>query len=196
VLWTRFPFGLFEKIGRPILRDAVLVYPRLRALAPGDLPAAFHPGWQERMRRGQGASLYNLRPYRAGDDPRLIHWRTSARLGEPMLKELAEEDRPRVRLVLQDPVPGCAADRLEADLSLAASLAAWVIRSGTALELITAEGATGFGDDEAHLERIFQRLALYAPPGTPRRMALVRDDVRSVRLVLGAGGFGQATEAG
>ncbi|MFB3816611.1 MAG: DUF58 domain-containing protein [Candidatus Methylomirabilales bacterium] len=187
VLWTRFPFGLFEKIGRPAHRDPVLVYPRVRALRPGEIPAILQPGWRERDRRGQGASLYNLRPYRPGDDPRLIHWRTSARMGDLMLKELAEEDRPRVCLLLHDPAPGSLAERVEADLSLAASLAAWAVRSGLAVELITADGPTGQGDDEAHLDRILTRLALYEAPPAPRPLPAPPAGGRAVRVALGAG---------
>jgi uncharacterized protein (DUF58 family) len=100
---TRFPFGLFTKVTRPLLRDLVLVYPALRALAPDEIPATVDPGWRERDRRGHGASLRNLRPYRSGDDPRLLHWKTSAKAGDLMVKELDDEDRPRVYLEVQDP---------------------------------------------------------------------------------------------
>jgi uncharacterized protein (DUF58 family) len=187
VLWTGFPFGLFHKVARPAHRDAVLVYPRLRALEPGEIPPALQGGWQERVWRGQGASLHNLRPYHAGDDRRLIHWRTSARLGDLMLKEMAAEDRPRIRIVVEDPVRGRAGAEAEAELSRAASLAAWAVRRGMLVDLVTAEGATGFGHDTAHLDRILTRLALYRAPTTPRPVPLPADGCRCVRVPLGGG---------
>jgi hypothetical protein len=76
---------------------------------------------------------------------------------------------------------------VEADLSLAASLAAWAIRSGVALELVTAEGRTGQGDDEAHLDRILTRLAVYAVPPAPRGLPAPTAGGRAVRITLGAG---------
>jgi len=167
-LFTRFPFGLFVKISRPLLADPVLVYPAVRPLARGEIPAVLDPGWREQPRRGQGAGLYNLRPYRPGDDLRLIHWKTSARTGELTLREAEDEDRPRLRILVEDPAPDAPPEAVEADLSYAASLAAHALRRGIALQLATAEGTTGFGQGEAHLDRILERLALYTRPAAPR----------------------------
>ena len=182
---TRFPFGLFAKVSRPILADPVLVYPALRALAPGEVPAALGPGWRERDRRGQGASLRNLRPYRPGDDPRLLHWKTSAKAGDLMVKELGDEERPRVRLVVEDPAPGTPPDLIEANLSYAASLAAHALRLGSQVQLATAEGSTGFGQGEPHLDRILERLALYEAPAAPRPLASPEEG-RTVHIRLDA----------
>jgi uncharacterized protein (DUF58 family) len=187
VVWTRFPFGLFSKLSRPLLVEAVLVYPAVRPLRPEELPCGLGEARRPRDRRGLGSALRNLRQYRAGDDPRLIHWKTSARTGELMLKELEEEGRPQLRLVVEDPAPGAAADRIEADLSTAASLATWAVRGGTAVELVTAEGPSGFGEDEAHLDRILTRLALYEAPPAPRPMARGAGEARTIRLALGQG---------
>ncbi len=180
---TRFPFGLFAKVSRPILADPVLVYPAVRALAPGEVPAALDPGRRERDRRGHGASLRSLRPYRPGDDPRLLHWKTSAKAGDLMVKELGDEDLPRVRLVVEDPAPGTPPDLIEANLSYAASLAAHAVRLGCQVQLGIADGSTGFGQGEAHLDRILERLALYEAPAAPRPSALPEDG-RTVHVRL------------
>jgi len=165
---TRFPFGLFVKESRPILTDAVLVYPSLCALTPGEIATALDPGWRERNRRGQGGSLRNLRPYRSGDDPRLLHWKTSAKAGDLMVKELADEDRPRVRLVVEDPAPDAPVEVIEANISYVASIAVYAIRMGSQVDLTTADESTGFGHGEAHLDGILERLALYEAPPRPR----------------------------
>jgi uncharacterized protein (DUF58 family) len=185
-LFTRFPFGLFVKISRPLLMDPVLVYPAVRALAPGEIPAVLDPGWRERPRRGHGAGLYNLRPYRPGDDPRLIHWKTSAKTGDLVLKETEDEDRPRVRIVIEDPAPEAPAAAVEGDISYAASLAAHALRRGTLVQLVTPNGATEFGQGEAHLDRILERLALYERPEAPRPAPIVDDDARAVTIPLGS----------
>lgn len=187
VLWTRFPFGLFSKSSRPLLQDSVVVYPAVRPLRRGELPSFLEGGRRQRDRRGRGAALRNLRPYRAGDDPRLIHWKTSARTGELMLKEMEEEDRPRLRVVVQDPAAGAAADRIEADISTAASLAAGAVRSGVAVELVTAEEATGFGEGQDHLDRILTCLALYVAPPMVRPVRSTSDEAATIWLALGQG---------
>lgn len=185
-LFTLFPFGVFSKSSRPIQSHAVLVYPAVHPLAPGDVPAALEPGWRERYRRGRGAGLYNLRPYRPGDDPRRLHWKTSARTGELILTEHEEEERPRIRLVVEDPAPDAAAEQVEADLSYAASLAAHAIGLGALVGLTTAESVTDFGVGEAHLDRILEQLALYASPAIPRSLPAKAYAGSEVRLRLGA----------
>jgi len=185
-LFTRFPFGLFAKISRPLLVDPVLVYPAIRPLAPDEIPAVMDPGWRERSRRGHGAGLYNLRPYRPGDDPRQIHWKTSARTGDLVLKETEDEDRPRVRIAIEDPAPEAPTSVVEADIGYAASLAAHAIRRGIQVQMATPEGATEFGQGEVHLDRILERLALYLRPAAPRPGPALDDEARTVQIRLGA----------
>jgi len=193
-LSTRFPFGLFAKISRPILADPVLVYPAVRPLATKEIPAALDAGWRERHRRGGGTGLYNLRPYRPGDDTRLVHWKTSARLGDLILKELEEEDRLRIRLTIEDPVPGTLPDKIEADLSYLASLATHAIRCGAMVDLVTAEGSSGFGMGDAHLDRMLEWLALYIVPSAPRPLRAGFDAEREVRVRLGASRHAEEAE--
>src|SRR3972149_65692 len=64
-------------------------------------------GWggEREPRPGRGTDLYNLREYRWGDDPRLIHWKSTAKSGAVMVRELEAEAALSVRLVLEDPPP-------------------------------------------------------------------------------------------
>ena len=186
-LFTRFPFGLFTKSSRPIQTQPVLVYPAVRPLARAEVPAALESGWRERHLRGRGAGLYNLRQYRPGDDPRLLHWKTSARTGDLVLREHEAEERPQVRMILEDPAPGAAAEAVEKDLSYAASVAAYAIRRGAAVELVTGDGVLPFDTGEAHLDRVLEWLAVYAPPAAPRLVRSLGTAAREVRMRLGAG---------
>jgi uncharacterized protein (DUF58 family) len=183
-LHTRFPFGLFAKVSRPLLAEPVLVFPALHPLAPDEVPAALDPGWRDRDRRGQGAGLRNLRPYRPGDDPRLLHWKTSAKAGDLMLKELEDEERPRVSLLVEDPASGTPPDLVERNVSFAASLAALATRRGAQVRLLTAEGGTAFGQGPGHLDRILERLALYEVPAAPRPAPAPDRTGRTVRIRL------------
>ncbi len=186
-LSTRFPFGLFTKSSRPIQNQPVLVYPTVRPLARHEVPAALEAGWRERHLRGRGAGLYNLRQYRPGDDPRLLHWKTSARMGDLILTEREAEERPQVRLILEDPAPPAAAEAVERDLSYAASVAAHAIRRGAAVELVSGDGVLAFGTGEAHLDRLLERLAVYTSPAAPRLARSPATVAREVRIHLGAG---------
>jgi uncharacterized protein (DUF58 family) len=123
-----------------------------------------------------------------------VHWRTSARTGELILKELEEEDRPQIRLIVEDPLPGTPTEAVEADLISVASLAAHAIRQGASLELLTAEGSSGPGAGEVHLDRILERLALYLVPDAPRPLRAVGEAGREVRFRLGARGAGRGSE--
>jgi uncharacterized protein (DUF58 family) len=65
------------------------------------------------VRAGHGTDLYGVREYRAGDPLRRIHWRTSARRGELVVREF-EPPGLRVLALLLDPEPAsrAAADQL------------------------------------------------------------------------------------
>jgi uncharacterized protein (DUF58 family) len=141
---------------------------------------------QERQRRGNGTGLHALRPYRPGDDTRLVHWKTSARLGELVVKETEDEEGSSVRLVVEDPAPGTPSDAIEADLGYVASVAQHAIRRGARVELVTAEESSGVGGGEPHLDRILRLLALYTIPDRPRSVAAGRGIDREIRVRLGA----------
>jgi uncharacterized protein (DUF58 family) len=104
-----------------------------------------------------------------------------------LLKELEDEDRPRLRLVVLDPFAGAPAAQVETDLSYVASVAAHALRRGAEVELVTPEGSIGPGQGEASLDRILECLALYEVPRAPRPVRIVPDGSREVRIQLGSG---------
>jgi len=180
---TRFPFGVFLKAGRPLLQEEVLVFPAvgppppalLRQVGSGAVPA---------RRRGRGADLHNLREYRAGDDPRLIHWRSSAKSGALTVREFEAETSLDMRIALEgtgarDPV------RLEAGLSEAASLAVQLLALGAQVELSGPGIAVPLGRGRAHQVRLLTELALYAPAVSRSAAAPASAGVREVRIGLG-----------
>ncbi len=164
---TRYPFGLFFKTSRPGPGDEVLVYPRIVPLPPTLLKVLTSWGVQARYQKGRGSGLYDLRPFREGDDFRLIHWKTSAKAGELMLKELEREEGGKVTLLIKDPEPTASAEKVEEDISLVASLAAHFIKQDAEVRLLTTNGTIPFGRGIPHLHRILEHLALYHPGRTP-----------------------------
>jgi uncharacterized protein (DUF58 family) len=64
-----------------------------------------HLGAQTSTQRGRGLEFQEVRPYVAGDDPRSIDWRVTARRGRPHTK-LFREERERPVWLLVDLQPG------------------------------------------------------------------------------------------
>jgi uncharacterized protein (DUF58 family) len=159
---TRFPFGLFVKAGRPALTDEVVVFPAVRPVPDESLRRLGETGDASARRRGRANELYNLRGYRSGDDPRFIHWRSSAKAEALMVRELEADTSPNTRLVLVGRGRR-GADALERGLSEAASLAVALVRAGAGVELAGPDCAVPLGHGRGHLRRVLTALALYDP---------------------------------
>jgi uncharacterized protein (DUF58 family) len=176
---TRYPFGL---VGRRVQfgpARRVLVLPRagklsrdrlrqhLRGADPrGD--RTHRRGWQHESAQ---ADFHGLRPFRFGDSPKLIHWRTSARRGELLIREF--EDVPGADLfVVVD--PACAGEEFEAVVCLSASIVhAWCRQRGDrlvfALGGVVLDGPTG----PEHARAVLEALALAAPgPADPAALGV------------------------
>lgn len=159
---TAFPFGLFVKTGPPLLVDEeVLVYPAVSPVLGRRLADA-GVGETQARRRGRGHDLHNLRAYRTGDEPHLIHWRTTARSGSLTVRELEEDTTEDTRIVLTG-VGAADPARLEQALSEAASLAVHLLRGGSGVELAGAAGFVPLGHGRGQERALLTALALYAP---------------------------------
>lgn len=106
-VYSSDPLAFFRD-ARPV-SDAtvVLVLPRFKSLAdripPRELEAA-----TAAPRAGSGNELFGIREYRPGDSLRRIHWRSSARHGELVVREY-EPPGMRTVSILVDPAPPTAA---------------------------------------------------------------------------------------
>jgi uncharacterized protein (DUF58 family) len=179
-LTTRFPFGLFLKAGRVMLDREVLVFPAVRPISPEELLRLVGAGTSAVRRRGRGHDLYNLRAYRAGDDPRLIHWRSSAKVESLLVREMEAETTEDTRVVLSGRGERDAA-RLEVALSEAASIAMHLARAGAGVELTGAGLFVPLGRGPGQARRILTELALYDPRASEAGAAGLGPGVRAWR---------------
>ena len=91
---TAAPLGLFWSSRPHTAKAKAIVYPTVLPLSACPLidEMGREDNWQIRSDRYYQAATEGvtkaLRPYRAGDPTRLIHWRTSARYGELKVREL------------------------------------------------------------------------------------------------------------
>src|SRR5207237_1949755 len=80
----------------------LLVYPRLVALERlfSEGGSYGHDGRRVLLRRPSGFDLHSVRDYEQGESLRKVHWRSTAKRGELMVKELEDAPRDEVAVLL------------------------------------------------------------------------------------------------
>ena len=144
---TRFPFGL-------IVSQIILPQQQEFYVAPalGNL----NPIWEQRVRsavvgseaikrkRGlEDDEFYALRPWRSGDSKKNIHWRTSAKYGQPIVKQHDQPDNRDFAMLLDlhlGPDQNDGEEKCERALRFAATV---VLHLGTAVQGRVAIGICG-----------------------------------------------------
>jgi len=144
---SRFPLGLMERSIDLGLVEQFVVYPRIgrikpqwrHAAAAGELAS-------EQARIGHSASddeFHRLREYRRGDNPRAIHWRTTARRNELMVKEFQHGRSQDLLLALDLWLPPSAVAARGLLSPAVAGTGAGMV-AGTVTELARVEMAVSF----------------------------------------------------
>jgi uncharacterized protein (DUF58 family) len=102
-LGTSDPLGFFQSFRRLADGDVAVVLPRFKSLA-ARREALEVEASMAAPRAGSGNELFGIREYRAGDSLRRIHWRSSARHGELVVREYEPPGAQRLA-ILVDPQP-------------------------------------------------------------------------------------------
>jgi uncharacterized protein (DUF58 family) len=183
-LSTSVPFGMFTKERDVRLPGELVIWPRTDA--PARIPSA--PGGRNRPTTsasvagtaGARGEYRGLREYRPGDDPRDIHWRSTARRGEPVVREYDADAGEALWICLD--TNGLPGDRAESAIETAASLAAHALSQGRRFALQTPARSVEPGSGTGQLERVLDALARtdfdpvgrsVTPPTDPRQCLLV-----------------------
>ncbi|HEU5455731.1 MAG TPA: DUF58 domain-containing protein, partial [Nocardioides sp.] len=140
------PFGLVE-LGRAFQTTVPLtVTPRTVPLPQIPLGGAWTGSGDNRPRAFATGSAEDVtvRAYRRGDDLRRVHWRSSARVGELMVRREEQPWQSRATVFLDNRVRAHRgqgiASSLEAAVSTAASIAVHLSLRGFTVRLVTASG--------------------------------------------------------
>src|SRR5262245_20174681 len=141
------PFGLARRSWVVGDRDEVTICPRVHELrpppgAPGRLRSASPFAVRFHAPAVDGEEFLTLREYEVGDDLRRIHWRSTARTGELIVREDEAQWQPRA-VVLLDTRPSAHDEAsFEAAVEAVASVVSRLARSVLPIEVLTTDGRT------------------------------------------------------
>ncbi|MFF4622159.1 DUF58 domain-containing protein [Nonomuraea jabiensis] len=155
------PFGLARRSIAYGRTDLLLVRPRTVPLAPPHAGRRRHLDGLDSRSAPNGAISFNgLRDYVIGDDLRHVHWRSTARTGVLMVKELTDVNLPSTVTVLDTRHSSYEGDdEFELAVDVAASVACAVTRDRFPVRLLTGAGELlhakgGPGETEEVLDRL------------------------------------------
>lgn len=159
----RDPVGFFRR-AQPIAADALLwVHPRIHAAVP--LPVGLvldYEGNASANARLGTVTFASLRDYVRGDDPRRIHWRSTARTGRLIVREHIDTTEPTTAIVL-DNAAAISELAFEEAVEVAASVVRAVENSGRPVVLYIVAEAEVDGASSV-LDRL---AAVSSTPGAP-----------------------------
>lgn len=191
------PLGLFQKCVKvPSPSASLTVLPRRYPLPPVRLPggAAFKiSGDANTNAIGTSGEFVGLRDYRSGDPLRQIHWKSWARTGRPIVKELEDTFYPRYGLVLDTLSTDRNDDIFEEAVSVAASFAAEIDTSESLLDLMFIKNEAHIvtaGRGVARAEKLLEVLAGVTPSRCGDHKSLARlvlrhsEDLTSCVVIL------------
>jgi uncharacterized protein (DUF58 family) len=101
---TRFPLGLLRASATVAETSTILVRPRMGRLTAhwkNAIQSSRCGAHQSRPKRGAAeGEFYGLRDWRSGDSQRWIHWRTSARMNELIVRQFEQQQNWDAALLL------------------------------------------------------------------------------------------------
>jgi uncharacterized protein (DUF58 family) len=192
VATTGDPLGLFRRELALAPEHQLLVLPPVLPLSTFDIYPGVTPG------RGHGAqrslqtttNAVTVRPYVPGDALTRIHWPTTARLGQFMVKEFDLDPTIDVSILLdlnRDVQAGEGDSSTEEyGVTIAASIASYLLRNQELAISLTVSGANDamlpLDRGERQLDRVLEVLAVVHPQRLePLTQALTVEETRLVR---------------
>lgn len=183
------PFGLATSTSRGAPVAELTVWPAIDEVdalphTTGDDPhgGADHPN----ALSAAGEDFYSLRPYVLGDDLRHVHWRSTARRDELMVRQDEMPWQGRATVLLDTRADAHTEETFERAVSAAASIVVACSRRRFLVRLVTTGGEdSGAGAGGAHVELVLERLATVATDRT--------GSLAGVAAMLRRGGGGALT---
>ena len=145
-----------------------------------------------------GEDFYALRAYEMGDDLRRVHWPSTARVDELMIRQNEMPWQGRATVLLDARARAHDGESLELAVRGRGEHRERVLAQGSLVRLVTTDGAdSGFAAGQAHVEAIMERLAIVrAARERPPRERARRPAARRQRRRAGRGGHRDRPERG
>lgn len=180
------PFGLSRRRFEVHGPDELLVWPRVHAItvpALGGGRASIRPGDAHAL-VGEGTEFLTLREYDQGDDLRQVHWRSTARTGQLMIRQHEAHRQARALVFLDVRPEQFDARSFERAVEAAASVVYRLERLRRHVELALSSGRVLRGGAEVMLDR----LAVVEPHGPDRAAGiLAHRRERSLTVIVTSG---------
>jgi len=151
--------------------SALLVYPRLVELERlfSQSGGSTQAGGRVLLRRTAGYDLHSVREYAQGDSLRKVHWRTTARRGTLMVKELEDTPHDEVAVVLDADGRAVVGESFDVQVRAAGSiLRAHAVRGRRSLLTVTSSPAetSHVASFDGEWRVVLELLAAAEPTGT------------------------------
>lgn len=161
------PFGLTRLRLAGAGPTSLTVYPRIEPLvAPGET-SGYDPESALELPSSLGRSgeeFYALRPYVVGDELRRVHWPSSARYDELLVRQQELPWQGRATVVLDVRADAHTEASLDVAVSAAASILAAARRSGDLVRLVSTDGTdSGWALGNQGFTAILEYLAVVEP---------------------------------
>src|ERR671936_79440 len=183
------PFAL-ERTEIPLpAGESLLVYPRLVDLDGLFSESGAHAleGRRLLLRRPTGFDLHSVRDYQQGESLRRVHWRSTARRGHLMVKELEDAPRDEIAVVLDADASAVVGESFEVQVRAAGSiLDAYVRRGRRAVLAVNSERreVQHVHSPAADWRRALELLAAVEPSGQmPAARLLAQEDGPAARAL-------------
>jgi uncharacterized protein (DUF58 family) len=164
---TRFPFGLFEKSREVPAAGELVIYPAVDSVQIAQPAGGRTAGADHVVGRGHGHDFLGLKLMRPGEDPRDVHWRKTAAVGQMVMRERARETRPDVTLTLDTLQPAGTGDEwaatFERRIRDIASRAVAHIKRGDRVAVFMTGGGVTRADRMVGADPLLRCLALVEP---------------------------------
>jgi uncharacterized protein (DUF58 family) len=150
----RDPLGLAQRDAGFSDPAWLWIHPRVHHLAP--LPAGLMLDFEGRavdMSHAGSATFASLREYAEGDDPRHIHWRTTARTGILTVRQHVDTTEPSAVIAIDTSTRTLGPETFEEAVEVAASIAAASARAGRPFTLAM-PGQTQDAGSHDYLDRL------------------------------------------
>lgn len=186
---TSSPFGLVRANRDVRLARKLTIFPRISRV---NISFAFQGrsgSVPERQQRGESEELLRLREYVSGDNLHHIHWKSTAKLGNLMVREFSSERRRRFCIVFDNTEEegGRASEaEFETMVSAAASLAAHLAAHDLAFSFVSADEVFPHGASQEHLRGVLTYLAVVKRRGVAAQdlVSRVSEAVRKEETVF------------